>query len=441
LNAPVKISLPHSHANGVARLNLFQRLVRQWETLHPYNAIQVMKVRGAIDPDTCRAAWHETLEALGLGRVNLIGNSYKYECLNGDAALHPVHRCAPGTDLDAFCAEQMNLRFDDRAAMPFRPFMLQESDGCWLGMAYRHWVADGTSARRLMGEWFLRLFDPSAAAAHPVRTEAGGYLELFGPHRSQWSAVGALSAMLRWQSQLRLAKRIEERGQFVYMPVRYLRRTLPEGSIQRISAAARKLGVKVNDLFTAAIAESCQRFIPCRPRNGRRDIAIGNIVDLRSRTPRRMDDVFNLLLGFTNVLCRPEDFGDWHNLVNSVARQTQRHKTTSAAETSWVRMAGGLVVGKMLSQKKVLEFYRKRVALSGACTNLNLNGSWAEKYYPDPLMAYFRAAPTGPMTPVVFAATTLGGVLSLGLTYRFAILGDVAAQSALDMTADRLQSL
>jgi hypothetical protein len=85
-------------------------------------------------------------------------------------------------------------------------------------------------------------------------------------------------------------------------------------------------------------------------------------------------------------------------------------------------MIAGLVAARYLTREERVDFYRKRVSLAGANSNVNLNGSWPARYHPDPLMQYVRVAPTGPMTPLVFAMTTMGNELSIGLTYRPAIL-------------------
>jgi len=104
-------------------------------------------------------------------------------------------------------------------------------------------------------------------------------------------------------------------------------------------------------------------------------------------------------------------------------------------------MGDGLVVGKYLSREKVIEFYRKRVPLAGASSNVNLNRCWASKYASGPVLDYIRVAPTGPMTPLVFATTTLGNHLSIGLTYRSAIIPPSQAAILGHEFISRLQQL
>jgi hypothetical protein len=164
-----------------AKFNVFQRLVRQWEDLHPYNGAQILKIRGTVDLDLCRTAWHNALDFLNLGVVSVSQSSYHHRCLNGEAKYHGVVLCPEGTQLDDWISADLNRPFDPSGGVPFRPFVIQEDGHFWMGLCYQHWVADSASIRMLIHEWFARQFDPSRASRRPIRFYAGGYLSLFGP--------------------------------------------------------------------------------------------------------------------------------------------------------------------------------------------------------------------------------------------------------------------
>jgi hypothetical protein len=429
----------NGHAS--AKLNLFQRLARQWEDLHPYNGVQVLKIRGRLGLDRCRQAWHDALEILGLGRICVAGDSYHYQCLNGDSVHHTVAQCPPKTSLEDWITAELNLPFQKPEAVPFRPFAIQDDGFFWIGLVYQHWVADSVSIRLLMREWFVRQFDPAAASDRPVRTQAGGYLMLFGPHRAGWHAGEALLSGMRWQSQFRRARRIEDPEIFRDLTVRFSLFPTSAGLIDGLCTLAKKSKVTVNDLFLAALAEACDRHIPAPRRYRRQDLTIATIVDLRSKSPRPLDDVFDLLLGFTSVSCRHDHLHDWDALLHVVAAQTRRQKLTGAPQSSWLRMLGGLIAGHFLPPDRIPEFYRKRVSLAGANSNVNLNSSWAARYNPDPLLEYVRVAPTGPMTPLVFTTTTLGHGMSIGMTYRTAIVPEDRARALSSMFLRRIEYL
>ena len=405
-----------------AKFNVFQKLVRQWDALHPYNGAQIVKIRGSVDLALCRRAWLEALEALNLGVVCLTPKSYAHRCLNGEAKYHGVVRCPEGTKVDEWISDELNRPFDADGGVPFRPFVLQEEGHFWMGLCYQHWVADSASIRIVIREWFVRQFDRGAAASEALRFHAGGYLKLFGPQRNGARPTEVLLSTLRWHSKFRKARRIEDRTRFRDMRLQFRTIDAPEGLIDSLRSKARSMHATVNDLFLAAIAQVCDEHVPAQRRNGRCELAVGSIVDLRSSVREPVVNLFDLLLGFTSVWCRDDCLRDWPALVANVSKQTQQQKHGGIALASCLRMAYGIMAGKYLSRERLIEFYRKRVPLAGANSNVNLNPCWSGKYAGDPVLDYVRVAPTGPMTPIVFSTTTLGNRLSVGLTYRPAII-------------------
>ena len=164
--SPAEPGLP-SHVHGLvspvmikAPINVFQRLARQWDALHPYNAAQVLKIEGVPSSSALQEAWHDALNDLGLGRVHVNGRGFYFECLNGEMSLYGVRVVPSGTSLEDYISEQLNRRFDNPAEPPFRPFVLRGDGFYYAGVVYHHWVADSVSIRTVLREWFVRLFDP-----------------------------------------------------------------------------------------------------------------------------------------------------------------------------------------------------------------------------------------------------------------------------------------
>ena len=96
----------------------------------------------------------------------------------------------------------------------------------------------------------------------PARIHAGGYLSLFGPQRDGWQAAGVLLSSLRWHSQFRRARRIEDREKFQDMSQSFFLLDAQEGLIDRLRGSARATGATVNDVFLAAIAQVCDQYGP-----------------------------------------------------------------------------------------------------------------------------------------------------------------------------------
>src|SRR5690606_30148391 len=107
-------------------------------------------------------AWEETLARHGLGAITLRRDRYSISDRPGDG----VRLLAPDESIEAHLTTAMNTRFDN-ANVPFRPFICQQGQDCWVGLIYSHWVADSVSIRMLLREWFCRVHDPARCAARP----------------------------------------------------------------------------------------------------------------------------------------------------------------------------------------------------------------------------------------------------------------------------------
>ena len=151
---------------------------------------------------------------------------------------------------------------------------------------------------------------------------------------------------------------------------------------------------------------------------------MGSIVDLRSNAWQPLKNLFDLLLGFTSVWCTDDCLRDWRSLVERVSAANAAADAARAG-CRWRAACGwrmGSWPGNACPARGLSNFIAKRVPLAGANSNVNLNSCWSAKYAGDPVLDYLRVAPTGPMTPLVFSTTTLGKGLSIGLTYRGAII-------------------
>ena len=425
---PLRGTLPVQYDLQPIPLNIFQRLTRQWDQLHPYNAAQSMHLDGNADIGRIEEAWRSALTELGLGPVRCNGGNYFYSTAKD---LHQsVHVPSPALSVDAYLTAEMNRPFTADEGTPFRPFVLTESGSHFLGVVYHHWIADSVSIRSLLREWFLRLYQPERAQRIPFKQPTAGYWRLFGPDAANWDLGTNVLDVFRWSSRLKLARRVENRS-FPDLKTQFTLHRLPDGLVDRLLPVARAAGATLNDLFLAAMARACDRYVVAPPARRRTDLALGVIVDLRASAPDMLADTFGLFLGFTSVLCGIEHLRDWDRLLAHLTQQNRQNKRNTSAQTSMLRILGGSIAGRLLSRRGVLEFYRKRIALAAGISNVNLNRTWVADYHPSPILDYIRVSPTGPMLPVVFTPSTLGNRLHFGLTHRVSVLPeDIAAQCA-----------
>jgi hypothetical protein len=218
-------------------------------------------------------------------------------------------------------------------------------------------------------------------------------------------------------------------------------RTDESGLIERVKERAQADGATVGDVLLAAATHACAQFGPNRPNRRRPDLAMGTIVDLRARARHLSDRVFGLFLGFTVSPFEAGDLGDLHATIRRARslRLSQNHQ--HAAEASQLRMGIGLALARRLSTPLLLDFYRKRLPLSGGISNVNLAGSWLAGLSPELVSGYYRISPTGPMMPIVFTPTTLAGRFTLCCTYKTGLIDQDKARWIVERFLERLAGM
>ncbi len=419
------------------KLNVFQNLMRHWDAIHPYNAAQVLTLRGAPDYALIENTWRDTVDALGLGKAVCNGTKYHFETLNGQLEKVAVSRVPRGSSLERYLTQQLNLRFTEHDLLPFRAFVL-EQDGCFqLGIVYHHWVADSASIRLLLREWFFRAFDPSRARKSPLSVARRGYLCHFGPFRARWGLVRSVIQTTRWGRAMKRARRIDE-WHYADLNTRFTMHEVPPGMIDGIREFARSRSATVNDLFLAILAEGTDAFVPAFASNKRPDIALGTIVDLRARNSSPADESFGLFLGFTSVLLNRGLLKNFDALLAEVQKQNKANKSQALAGSSMLRLYVALLAARWLEKDELKNWFRRRVPMLAGISNINLNGTWVADYHPDLIRGYLRVSPAGPMLPLVFTPTTLGDTLNFGLTTRSCVLSSEKQTAIANLFVSRL---
>lgn len=421
---------------STAPLNAFQKLQRLWETVHPYNAAQVLKIAGPADREAVNRAWREAIAATGLGPVRADEKSFTFQTPNGHLAAEPV-KWVTGQSLTDFISTDINVPFDDPHAPPFRPFVIAADDFYHAGVVYQHWVADSVSIRMLLREWFTRMYDRGRSNGESVRISSEPYWKLLGPKRAGWDLVGGAFSLVRRHARFRQVRKIDSRG-IKSSREQFLMRSAPDGLIDGVREYCRARDVKVNDVFLAAMAEACNKLVPTQTRANRQDLAIGNIVDLRPYCPEDLTHTFGLYLGFTDVICRPGDLKNFDRLLRVIALQTREQKETRAAAASTLWMSAALTLSRISPADQMLHVYRKEIPLAGGVSNVDMTRTWASKYHPAKILDFIRVSPTGPLVPVALTTTTLGSRFHFGLTYRTALMSDDLAARLASTILDRL---
>lgn len=401
--------------------NVFQQLMLQWERFAPYNAGQYFTLKQDVEQAHIAAAFRKTTLSLGLQQIGQ----------HPDAPLTQV-----ATGLDEFVTSEMNHRFAPGDS-PLRGFVLHDIGRTHVGVIYRHVVADSASIRLVMKRWFDLIVNPQAAPAfEPVtlmRERFGGVWREHGLALVRETA-GEVMRMSRIKQVRRL--RTNDPAQ----PVVWKNVDLGSHLIGKLVGYARAKRVKVNDLFVAAAADACNRYLPHEESESRRDLAIGTIVDTRT-ADEDAHARFGLSLGVLQTIWRWQQMQTWETLLANASATAENARRREAGRSSQLRIAAAVWHGNRQTAPSLATFYRKRCPLSAGISNVNLNRGWPARHHPDPLVAYTRVSPLGPMLPIVFTPTTLGETLTLGYTYRSKIVPDSSAQRILSHFVERLGTL
>ena len=249
-------------------LNMFQRLVRSWEAVHPYNAVQALKLSGQPDFAAINGAWHRSLAAVGLGRVRANCTSFGYEILNGEADRYPVRSLPPGTSLESHLSNALNEPFDNDDEPPLRPFLIPLDDAFYLGLTYRHWIADSASIRLLIREWCRPVTRSQPRRAESAANGEDRYWDSTAPAADNFASIRQFSACFARTCVSHGAKGSHARhGRLSHA---LLIRELPFGAVNALRLAARRRGVTVGDALQAALAIACHRHVPLQRRSERR---------------------------------------------------------------------------------------------------------------------------------------------------------------------------
>ena len=403
----------------LGRFNIFQRTMLFWDELHPYNAVHIVRVPAALEPERLRKLLGCLLEERGLTGLAIDSRARVFEFRGGPAAAEL--RIVPAGDdpraaLRTEIGRQINTRFDCAAEFtPFRFFTVQEGAAFWLGAVYFHAVADAESVMRLVLELVAayRGEDPT-------------------PHREKWDRHQ--NARTRWRPRLWLRKLLAlpshiramrssirpdcgDGGDFANDVEIF---TLGAENLATLTAAGKALSVTLNDLFLALLMRALSPLGVAKRDLHRARMSLGCIVNTRRDLGLESPDIFGLSLGLFSVTHGPAEPDSLADLVREVSRQTRRLKRGGLYLANSLEMRLALFAMSLSSTAQRRRFYPKNWPLWGGITNMNLS-KFREPLPPGSPADYFRAVSTGPATPLVLSVTTFGDRVNVAMSYRTAV--------------------
>lgn len=406
------------------RLNLFQAAMLRWRALHPYNAVHLVRVDHALDAARLTALVDRQLPALGLTGYALDARRRRYTYRGGPArtalAVH-AGGAEPMATLERVVEGALNAPFArDGETDPFRFFCID--NGAWfhLGLAYDHVVAGGDSIVVLLQGIVSRYRGeaPDAPPARPLDRYPRRYGRLFLRH------AGATLRGLRRLPEIAAGCRRsvrpadpggdDPRNGFAY-------RRIDASQFTALVRAAKGWNVTVNDVLLAMLLKSLEPLAGNRDAHAKRhELGVASIVNLRRDLGIDPNATFGQFLSSFRVSHPMPPGTSLEQIARDIRTETARIKRERLYLQSLLAIAASGLLWRFLSPAQRRGFYAKNYPVLGAVSLLDVNALWTATGARSAPPEYVRAIPTGPLAPVVVAATTAGDALHLGFSWRSA---------------------
>lgn len=412
-----------------------------WNDLHPYNAVHVVRVSGQLDLDRLRQTLQATLEQSRLTNLSLDRERGACRWAGGSVVSElKVIEAGPleGSSVAAEIERQLNTPFPASHTFdPFRFFVAPETAAFSLGLAYFHPVADAEAVMGLL----KRLVEAYRSGPSGSSSGSGGLTSLAAECSKrrhplallkQLAVLPAFIRMLRTSSRPRYRDADDLQNGFTSF-------ALDAAELGALRSAGKAWGVTLNDLFLALLLHSLAPFAAARRQARRRKMATGCIVNVRRDLGIEAGN-FGLFLGSFMVTHEMPEGVSMKDLATAISCQTARIKDRRLYLATPVQLAFVGLVLRFFSTRRKRSFYQKHCPLWGGITNMNLNAFWEEGAQGGP-PDYLRGVSTGPVTPLVLSVTTTGDRINIGLSYRTTVFSSADIAQARRRLLDGVASL
>jgi hypothetical protein len=393
----------------------------RWRDLHPYNAVHVVHLRRPLPEVPLAERIAGALEARGLTGFVLdrTRRRYRYEGGPAEVALAILPGGAdPLAALRAEIERQLNLPFADGPRRnPFRFFAVAGAGSFHLGLVYDHFVAGGESIVFLLNAIGAACTGVAPTPAETVAPDLypATYRTLAARHPGAF--LRAVVALPRLVARSRRSFRPRYGAGGGDVAFAYFR--LDPGELAALRRAGRDWGVTTNDLFLAGLLLALAPFAAERRRRARRTaLGVASIVSAREDFDAEPQRVFGQFLSsFSVVHPVPEGIG-LRELARDIHAETARIRRERRYLQTVLALGVAGLMWPFLSAPRRAGFFAKYHPVWGGVTTLNVDGLWRRSGRGELSWDYFRAGPTGPLCPLVLAATTARDTLHVGLSYR-----------------------
>src|SRR2546428_4292432 len=413
---------PHDKLRG--KLNLFQATMLRWREPHPYIAVHVVRLNQPLEAGRLKRRIEDRLETAGLTGLVLDRARGRFEFRGGRVAIEPTILAA-GDDANRVAEREiereLNLPFSpDGAFVPFRFFAIDAGSSFYLGLAYDHFIAGGDSIAVLLEKLCDDYATDGTRAALPWTPQRypRTFSRLFLRHLRRTAAsvarLPSLAADCRrsFRAPCR-AGRDPANG--------FLSARIGPSAFGAVVRTSKAWGVTVNDLFLAALLLALAPVAAKRAASHhRKELAVASIVNLRGEFEASASETFGQFLTSLRG-SHPVPAGIvLPQLTREIHVQTARIKEHKLYLQTLLALGWVALAWRFLGPDRRPRSLAQHYPIWAGITSLNIDSLWAGPRAGAAAAEYLRAVPTGPLAPLVVAATTLGGVLQLGFSFRAA---------------------
>ncbi|MGE5087935.1 MAG: hypothetical protein ACM3QY_02325 [Candidatus Levyibacteriota bacterium] len=400
------------------QLNLFQATMLDWRDQHPYVAVHALRITAPFDRDALVGAIAGELERCGLTDLELDRVHCRYGWHGGPASV-ALQVIDAGSDwrgrLEQEIERLMNAPFQrDGRFDPFRFFALTTADAFLLGLAYDHFIAGGDSIVMLLNAIVARYAGHPAEAAPPDRYPRT-HRRLFARHPLQVArAITRMPAMAQsCRRTMRPRYREIEEGYNGFAI-----HALEPAEFATLRGAAKRWGVTFNDALLALLLLAQADRSPERLRAARRrELAVASIMNLRDAHGEAVRGAFGQFLSSFRVSHPVPPGTTIEGLARDVHAETSRIKRERLYLATLLAMRIDRVIGRFQNSRQRAGIYAKSYPVGAGTSTLNIDALWQPSTgVPVPL--YIRGVPTGPLAPIVVAATTSSDSMHAGVSWR-----------------------
>jgi len=424
-------------------LNLFQATMLRWRSRHPYNATHVARVPHELDAGRLRATLASALEESGLTGYALDASRGRFTWRGGPARV-ALDIAAPFADVDealrAAIERSLERSFPPEGAYePFAFEAIPDADGFWLLVVYDHVVAGGDSAAALLGAIAARYAGGGALPRlerHPAR-----FRRLFARHPVQTArAVAGLPRLAMRGRRARRPPGLEIRD----ASNAFLMASLDAAAVERIANAAKRWGASRNDVLMGALIRAVGGLKPPAAAGAHRhEVAVASIVNIRSDCAGPAGRTFGQFLSSFRA-SHPDPAGaTLEEVVRTVNAESRDLRSRRRYLRSLVALALSGLAWRAVSDERRDSLFAKHYPVWAGLTTLVVPGLW-DAISPEAgavPAGYRRGVSTGPLAPIVVAATFTGNSLELGVSFRRAAVPASQVRTILDHFVATLEHL